>query len=489
MALTDLFNDIADAIREKDGTTAEIVASTFPDRIRAIPTGIGGVQLESITIINPPNKTYYYAGDEFDPTGMAVRANYSNGQSLYVNLSNLTFTPSGPLTAETTSITVNFQWGIKMVSASQPISVVTVMCFGVVWDYSDPSPALTRLTPETDPNGYVTVSVNGDPSPAVGTGPGNSPFDGYTPWAGMQEYNIIGGAVGPKKGEAGFSRNNETAVYIPKFWYNVVDDPANNKRYWYISNVPYKEMEVHPGSDKYLARYKCGTGARSMAGLARDSGLNAATAKTNCLAKGPGFDLSTHKAWSAVKILYLVEFATWDSQAAIGGGVHGGSNTVYVSAGLTDEMIYHTGKVSNDEWPQIQYRWIEGPYGNSIEFCAGLVVQNLQVSILENGIRSNPIYTLGSGISFGHIVKKLAFIPQHKWLFFPSEASTDGLSDADRYLTDESYISNTETEELIHVGDYYSRKNYGGMFVMYATYANNSSINYGYRYIYDPSSE
>lgn len=484
MALTDLFNDIANAIREKDGTTAEIVANTFPDRIRAIPTGIGGVQLESITIINPPNKTYYYAGDVFDPTGMTVRANYSNGQSLYVNLSNLTFSPSGPLTSETTSITVNFQWGIKMVSASQPISVVTVMCFGVVWDYSDPSPQLTRITPDTDPNGYVTVSVNGDPSPAVGTGPGNSPFDGYMPWAGMEEYNFIDGAVGPKKGETGFSRNNDTAVYIPKFWYDVVDDPTNNKRYWYISNVAYKNMEVHPGSNKYLARYKCGTEARSITGLDRETNISVETAKTNCMTKGSGFALSTQKVWSAVKILYLIEFATWDSQATIGGGIYGSFNA-YVPSGLTDMMSYHTGKASDDEWPQIQYRWIEGPYGNSIEFCDGLVVQNLQVSILENGVRSNPIYTIDASIRSNQIVTKLAFISQHKWLFLPSASET--LENVTSYLTDESYIYSYNVEYYIYCSNYYSRKLFGGMFTLYAS--NSTSINYGYRYIYDSSSE
>lgn len=37
--ITDLFDDIADAIREKDETTDPIVADTFPARIRAIPSG------------------------------------------------------------------------------------------------------------------------------------------------------------------------------------------------------------------------------------------------------------------------------------------------------------------------------------------------------------------------------------------------------------------------------------------------------------------
>ena len=39
--ITDLFDDIADAIRERDETTDPIVADNFPARIRAIPSGGG----------------------------------------------------------------------------------------------------------------------------------------------------------------------------------------------------------------------------------------------------------------------------------------------------------------------------------------------------------------------------------------------------------------------------------------------------------------
>lgn len=40
MLLTDLLTNIANAIRQKDGTTDPVQVSTFPDRILAIPTGI-----------------------------------------------------------------------------------------------------------------------------------------------------------------------------------------------------------------------------------------------------------------------------------------------------------------------------------------------------------------------------------------------------------------------------------------------------------------
>ena len=145
MALKDLFSSIADAIREKDGTTAEITASTFPDRIRAIPTGVDGVQLESISITTPPAKTEYFVGETFDPTGMVVQATFSNGQTMLVSNSNLTFDPSGELSADTTSVTVNFQLGLKMVSATQAITMVA-------WYWWSP-----HMTSNTTPAPYVAT--------------------------------------------------------------------------------------------------------------------------------------------------------------------------------------------------------------------------------------------------------------------------------------------------------------------------------------------
>lgn len=65
---------------------------------------------------------------------------------------------------------------------SKALTLIYATVFGVVWDTSNSSTALTRLTPETDPYGLVTRSVTTEPKPAVGTGSGSSPFDAYAPW-------------------------------------------------------------------------------------------------------------------------------------------------------------------------------------------------------------------------------------------------------------------------------------------------------------------
>lgn len=88
MALTDLFTNIANAIREKDGTTELIVANDFPTRILNIPSGgtsdnfaTGTFTVaEDVRITWNQYSSSYYAiphGLETTPNVCAVWADYS----------------------------------------------------------------------------------------------------------------------------------------------------------------------------------------------------------------------------------------------------------------------------------------------------------------------------------------------------------------------------------------------------------------------------
>ena len=88
--------------------------------------------LQSISITTPPNKTQYYAGQNFDKTGMVVMGTFKDGSTLEIldyNVENGT-----GLTQSKTSITINYE-GKK---AYQPITVV--------------EDVLSHLTIATQPN-------------------------------------------------------------------------------------------------------------------------------------------------------------------------------------------------------------------------------------------------------------------------------------------------------------------------------------------------
>lgn len=270
----------------------------------------------------------------------------------------------GDQTAEgTVSITASGQ--------SKTLTLSYANVFGVCWDTSNSSTALTRLTPETDPYGLVMKSVTTEPKPAVGTGSGSSPFDAYAPWSGMKECNLdSSGTVTAWKGDNTFSRaNNYTMVFIPEFY--VAAKRNGTKQYFYISNVQKNGMVKHPGSGKYIGRYHMGSQIVSKSGVSPLVNYTRSWFRhcaTNSGSKTHLYDFATY---CAIIWLYIIEFADWDCQSKIGQGYTNGNTTVIRSGG-TDNMTYHTGRASGtDGKTAVQYRWIENLWGNVSQWVDG----------------------------------------------------------------------------------------------------------------------
>lgn len=263
-------------------------------------------------------------------------------------------------TEGTVSITASGQ------SKSLTLSYANV--FGVCWDTSNSSTALTRLTPSTDPYGLVTKSVTTEPVPAVGTGAGSSPFDSFMPWSGMKECNLNNaGAVTAWKGDSGFSRsNNFTMVFIPEFY--VAAKRNGTKQYFYVSDKPKTGMTKHPGSGKYVGRY---TIPGSKSGVTSTVNITRTTARSNAKKNGDKWHLYDFATYCAIIFLYVVEFADWNCQKKIGPGI---TNASMPSNGDTDNMKYHTGRTNDwagDAQNPVQYRWIENIWGNVYQWVDG----------------------------------------------------------------------------------------------------------------------
>ena len=344
------------------------------------------------------------------------------------------------------------------------VRITTADVFGVVWDYSNSSTALMRLNRQSDPSGFVTVDILTEPAAAVGTGFGSSLFDAYAPWSGMEEYNIVGNAVGPKYGETGFSRtDNDTMVYIPEFYYNVKDDSANSKRYFYISDRKIDGFEKHPGSGRYVGRYNTIAGNYSESGAAPYVNMTINTARTGATGKGNKWSLYDYASWCAILLLYLVEYADWNSQTKIGRGYVDGSSAL--ASGATDAMTYHTGRVAGtDGKTAVQYRHIENAWGNVAEFVDGLNAKGSSVYICTDPSRyaSN---TADRYIEFTGMPKASAYISGleyydgYPWLMLPQT----GKGSSSTYIPD-LYGYWTSDWAYMKIGGHYSAGSDAGLF-------------------------
>ena len=249
--------------------------------------------------------------------------------------------------------------------------------FGVCWDTSNSSTALTRLTKTSDPYGFVTKNVTTEPVPAVGTGAGSSPFDNYAPWNGMKECNLnADGSVKAWKGQSNFSRSDSlTMVYIPVFY--VATKTNGAKRYFYVSDKAKSGFVKHPGSGKFVGRYTMSdysSNACSITGYSPRANKTRLGFRGMCGGIGSSgkFHLYDFATYCAIIWLYVVEFADWNCQSKIGSG-HVSSSSAS-KTGRTDSMTYHTGRTNIDgaeNQSNVQYRWIENLWGNVNQWIDG----------------------------------------------------------------------------------------------------------------------
>ena len=336
----------------------------------------------------------------------------------------------GPFTVTTTTVVKAVATKIGLLDSDILTSTAkTANVFGVMWDYSVPSPQLTRLTPDTDPYGYVTVSITTEPVPEKTGQAGSSPFDQYNPWAGMKRRNFGPNenneyVPGVWEGEAGFTTSGkDTLVYIPKYWYDVEDDSVNSLRYYYVADDKVAGLEVHPGSDQYVAAYPTSNNNESRSGA---TGVTVSTTvaefKEYAQAKGPGWGLIDLAEISAIQFLYLSEFATWDSQTAIGTGTPSGT------IGDTEALQYHTGCTSDGA---VRYRWISDLWGRLRYFVDGvniitdLIFINTDRNTYE--FETSIGYTEYSELFDSGFITKTVFNPDIKWAIgIPLKGSTAG---------------------------------------------------------------
>ena len=349
--------------------------------------------------------------------------------------------------------------------------------FGVQWDYSQPSTVLMRIEGAAD---------FANPSPATSlSGSGSSPFDNIAPWKDMKRYNIIDGEVAYSQDDAGYSETDyDTVVYIPEFYYFSKKDTTNQKWTWSISSEPIEGYEKHPGSGRYVGRFHTsgsGLGVFSKGGVAPLATVTRAKFRTYSHNKGSNWwqmDLAT---WSAIQMLYIVEFANWNSQGTLGAGQNSGN---LKNTGATTGALYHTVKRNGNS---NSYRWIENLFSNLYSWIDGFVASSSKAYATTNVSAfvdsTSGMTDTGITLPSSNYITGLGYSEKCAWAFIPDTASIVGVS---TYISDYTESNSSGVRVLCVGGDYYY-SDYCGMFYFHACHSASITSDFiGSRLIYIP---
>lgn len=230
--------------------------------------------------------------------------------------------------------------------------------YGVEWGLTGQTLSRTGAAAQfTNPVPYVNNGMSAEDC--------GSPFDNLYPWNGMIRETVDGNEV----------------VKIPKFWYKI--EKTNSKLSIQIADAPRTGFNVSPAHRArgsypeqdyvYIGRYHSDSNYKSTSGVIPITNITRATARTNQAAIGNGYHQLDFSLWVTIWMLYLVEFANWNTQSMI--GYNCGNNSSKENTGSTDTMPYHTGTMQASKTTYgvgVQYRYIEDPWGNVLDWCDGI---------------------------------------------------------------------------------------------------------------------
>lgn len=350
---------------------------------------------------------------------------------------------------------------------------ITALVFAVQWDYGNSSPALTRLTPATDPLGVVTETISSEPVPATTSQAGSSPFDSYKLFQQIKRRNFdANGAPSFWEDESGFSVTSlDTLVWIPKFWVKVTDDASAQIRTYYLSTDQLAGFELHPGSGQYVGAYPTSNSKECKSGKTRQGSQSIVTMRANAKTKGTGWGLIDIAERNAIQFLYIIEYANWNSQNMIGSGP-----TSDYATGYSDVIDYHTGVGTSGV---VKYRHIEGLWRSQYEWTDGLNVVNGQVCVSTDRDNYQSDVTtgydiLGSWTTQNQNIQKFKYFEDKQWLISIPEYSAS--SDYSTWVGDDGYIASGTY--VLGCGRSWGNGAYAGLFCFYASYSSSNANSY-----------
>lgn len=370
-------------------------------------------------------------------------------------------------TTGTAVITVKVAAGTNYLAGADKevqVNAQFVTIYGVEWDWT--SGGSTKGTRTDGAAGFS------DPNPAVNNGSGSSPFDNLYPWSGMVKETRAGGVM----------------VKEPKYWYKWTK--TGKKLKLQIADGPVEGFHVDPvNMDRgdglgeldfsYIGRYHCASGTyKSETNKAQQVNITRSGARSSIHNLGANiWQMDFAQMWY-VGMLFLVEFADWNGQTAIGYGCSSGNSKQ--NNGRTDSMQYHTGTTAANRttYGFTQYRNIEGWWDNVYDWMDGCYYNSNGLNVIKNPAQFSDS---ANGVLVG---KPVAGYPSDftiptqdglEWALFPSAANGSQTT----YVPDGWYYDGS-SPCLYHGGFYDQYLDHGPFYVNYSA-ASGASSNIGCR--------
>lgn len=276
-------------------------------------------------------------------------------------------------------------------------------------------------------------------------------------------------------------------VKIPKFWYKWTKD--GNSMTLQIADQAVDGFFVSPAhADRgdgagerdvvYVGRYHCATSTyKSTTGVAQACSMTRSAARSSIHNLGNNYWQFDYATRLTIQMLYLVEFADWNSQDKIGYGCSASGSKA--NNGQTDAMQYHTGTTAarRTTYGFTQYRNIEGLWDNVYDWMDGCYYSNAGMSIILN---PNNFSDSANGTSIGtptHGYPSAFNVVEEDGVQWIIPSSTGG--------SDSTYVSEiwgfSSSNPCLYAGSGYYQYLDRGLFYVYCNGASNAGDGVGCR--------
>ena len=294
------------------------------------------------------------------------------------------------------------------------------------------------------------------------------------------------GTINRKYGDEDFSFTNPIGyivTYFPEFWYKRWQE--GGYEYIQISNVEQTGFEY--SEPFYIGRYTTGGSSSAVtckSGVANFTSVTIDSLRTYSKNVGAGWGQLDIWRWSMLQILYLVEYADYNSQNTLGYGCCNGSQ---LNSGGCDSLGMKSGCINNDKAHAVIYRGVENIFGNIYQWLDGINIYNYYSYVCKDrnqygsGKTSSPYIKLGyQDASSSGYIKTMGYDSNYPAV---QRASATGGSDS-TYCPD--YFYSSTGSRVVSVGGYCGDDLYCGLWFADCVNVSNTDGYLGGRLLFIP---